>query len=1209
MNIDDIENQIREHLPALAALGGTVKLDLGDERILFLDATGETAALSRDDREADCVVKITADDFGKLIAGELNPLTALAFRRIRIKGDTGLVRTLASRLREKKTAPEDSATDDEPEPGEGETPAGGEGRSPPSQASDAGDSEGGSGRELHRSEQTEAPAGAPAHAGSDRGRGPSEPVTAGSVVPVHQRVPGRLRLEIEGLKGDRARAARLEDELPDLAGLHSVSASPTTGRVLVRFDPQQDSRAALSRVGEAVMALAAAPQELSRPKPPAARLPVRRRRGTRPPPPEREAQEQDPWHAMTTTDVLKALSADSRNGLAVEEVGRRLDRYGPNRPPEARERSRFSIAIEQFASLPVALLGLSAVISVATGGLADAVAIVAAVGINAAVGYVTESRAERTIRSLTRHGQRTAFVHRGGERQEVPVEDVVPGDLLLLQSGMFVAADARIVAAEDLTVDESMLTGESLPAHKVDDEPVAGNAPLGDRYTMVYKGTVVTGGSGRAVVTATGDDTEIGRIRTLVGEAEAPETPMQRQLGDMGRLLAYVSGSICLAVLGAGLLRGYGFFGMLKSSTALAVAAVPEGLPAVATTTLALGMRHMRRQKVLVRRLEAVETLGSVGVLCFDKTGTLTFNRMRLTEARVAGAVFRARDGDGGDEDAFELVPSDGPAPDPDAARADLMRTLRAVALCNDAHFADGDGGEIIGSATEAALLRGAIDAGLDIAALNSDWPVRDVQRRSENANIMVTHHEGRNGTRLAALKGAPREVLERCRWISRGDRTEPLTEDDAAALIADNDTMAAAALRVLGVAFHKSGDGTPADEDGYVWLGLVGMTDPLRPGMRELLHTFHRAGLRTVMITGDQSATAHAIARQLDLNEGREIRILESTELENVNPDLLAALTGRTDVFARVNPAHKLQIVRGFQRNGCVVAMTGDGVNDGPALKAADVGVAMGAAGSDVAHELADVVLEDDNIETMAAAVAQGRTIYGNIRKSLHFLLATNLSEVVVVSAATALGVGQPLSPTQLLWINLVSDILPGIALSLEAPAHDVLRRPPRDPNEPIVGTGDLSRVATEGAIISAGAMIAYGWGLGRYGIGPQARTMAFCSLTVAQLLHALSCRTDRHRAIGAGRMPSNRLLTGSVIGSLAVTGLLMLLPGARRLLGAGPVAPVDWLVTAAGAVAPFIAIETAKPWLSRIGSGAAAAVPALPVAAAQHEQHGDEQ
>jgi Ca2+-transporting ATPase len=998
---------------------------------------------------------------------------------------------------------------------------------------------------------------------------------------INQTVPGRLRVRVFGLKGNPVFAARLQSQLASRTDFHKVSASAITGRVLLLFDRRQDSKTVMARLTRTVAAIENRTRHES----------GRHGRHIREPG-DAEALEQRnearSWHARTADEVIDTIKSDANTGLAAEEARRRLEHYGANALREAEPSSRIRILLEQFASLPVALLGVSAAISLLTGGVADAAAVAAVLGINAVLGYVTESQAERTIRSLNKHVQRTATVRRNGRQADLAVEDLVPGDVLVLSLGMFVGADGRLISDENLTIDESMLTGESLPARKSSNVVGSASDPLANRRNMVYKGTVVTGGSGLAVVVATGGRTEIGVISNLVGATRTPETPMQRQLGDMGRLLAYVSGGVCVAVLGVGILRGFGFLQMLKSSTALAVAAVPEGLPAVATTTLALGIREMRRQKVLIRRLEAVETLGSVGVICFDKTGTLTVNRMTVTEARTVGAIFREQTAESDKDPTFRIIlTDDNGEEDETSTMDDLVQMCEVAALCNEARLAEKEGDGIAGSATEVALLRAAVKAGVDVDGLRRRWPITNITRRSENRNFMVTHHEGQDGSRLIAVKGAPGEVLAHCKWIKRGGRRAPCGKEDVETVNAANDEMASAALRVLGVAYDDGEIGDGAAQDGYTWLGLLGMTDPLRPGMRDLMHMFHGAGLRTIMITGDQSATAYAIARELDLNRGREIRILDSTQLENVDPHLLAALTEQSDVFARVSPANKLHIVQGLQRSGYVVAMTGDGINDGPALKAADVGVAMGAAGSDVAHELADVVLEDDNIKTMAAAVSRGRTIYGNIQKSLHFLLATNLSEVIVVSAATAVGKGQALTPMQLLWINLVSDIFPGIALSLEPPHPRVLKRPPRDPAEPILSVRDLSRMGVEGALISAGAMIAYGRGLARYGPGPEASTMAFHSLTAAQLFHALSCRSDRHRTFGGELDRPNPLLTASVIGSVGLTALSALFPPLRRLLGAAPLAPVDWVVTAAGAVIPFILIEAAKPWLLKISVG----------------------
>ncbi len=1209
MSLDEIDRALRPHLAALGCLGGTVKLDLGDAGTLFLDARNESPSLTRGDGDADCVVSLSEASLRRLMAGELNPLLALGLRKIKIKGDTAVARKLASMLADRWPPPEAETPS---------TEAAAEAASPSRPASEAARSS-----PPPKAEQAPAERHAPVAAALPAGNHPTVGTAPRDrreslILPQHASIPGRLRLRVFGLKGNRARAARLESRLAASEAFTAINVKAATGTVLLRFDPRREVGTVLDQVRETLQGVsgemtrlaatdpgsrstgnpgdAGNPRGAGNPGNPGGkggggngngRRSASRRRATAGA--NNGGRSAPAWHTMTAEKVLAAVEASRHGGLSADEAARRLKRHGANALPEPEAASQMEMLVGQFASLPVALLGVSAVISVATGGVADAVAIVAVLGINAVLGYFTESQAERTIQSLTGHVDRAATVRRDGTETQIPVPEVVPGDLVMLTSGTFIPADARLISATELTVDESMMTGESHPVRKDADTVCSQDAALGDRINMVYKGTVVTGGGGHGVVVGTGLETEIGNIHSLVGTTQSPETPMQRQLGDLGRLLAVVSGGICVAVLAGGVARGYGFIPMLKASTALAVAAVPEGLPAVATTTLALGMRRMRRNKVLIRRLEAVETLGSLGVICFDKTGTLTVNRMTVSETRLAGGIFRV---DPSQPDATPaLTPRSSAAGKAEVEAAvgdEFVRALRIAALCNEARFADDGSDEIVGSATEAALLRAAADAGIDIDALHDRYRRVDIERRSEGHNVMVTHHEDADGARLAAMKGAPTEVLARCAWVRRAGERIPLGREDTDRVKADNEEMASEALRVLGIAYRHSDDADATDEDNYTWLGLVGMADPIRPGMRELMREFHQAGLRTVMITGDQSATAYAIARDLKLNPEGAIRILEPAELDHGDPELFAALTRQTDVFARVSPANKLEIVQGLQRGGAVVAMTGDGINDGPALKAADVGVAMGTVGADVAHELADVVLEDDRIETIAGAIAQGRTIYSNIRKSLHFLLATNLSEVVVVSAATSLGMGQPLSPAQLLWINLVSDIFPGIALSLEPPHPEVMRRPPRDPGLPIISRRDLSRMGIESLFISAGALAAYGWGSARYGIGPQASTMAFHSLTVAQLLHALSCRSDSHRLIGGYRFPPNRLLTVSVLTAIAATALTAFFPPARRLLGTAPLGPTDWAVSAAAATLPFLGIEGSKPWLIKVGGEA---------------------
>jgi Ca2+-transporting ATPase len=644
---------------------------------------------------------------------------------------------------------------------------------------------------------------------------------------------------------------------------------------------------------------------------------------------------------------------------------------------------------------------------------------------------------------------------------------------------------------------------------------------------------------------------------------------MQRQLGSMGGQLAILSGLVCAGVFAVGILRGQGWVQMLKSAVSLAVAAVPEGLPAVATTTLALGIQRMRRRQVAVRKLEAVETLGSVQVICLDKTGTLTLNRMSVMELYCGRNVLRM---DGG-----RLAGDQGPVRAGDSA--ELRRLLEVVALCSEAQL--GEGEELDGSPTENALVEAAIAGGIDVRELRRRYPREQIRYRAEDRPFMSTLHTAGEDLCLMAVKGSPGEVLERCEaFLDRGE-ARPLDDRFRQDIQRANERMAGEALRVLGVAFAEVGRVERERRTaGLTWLGLIGMADPLRPGMRELVADYHAAGIETVMITGDQSATAYAIGKQLGLSNGRELRILDSSSLEKLDPDLLAGLVRRVHVFSRVSPAHKLRIVQALQRSGRVVAMTGDGINDGPALKAAEIGIAMGLSGTDVARSVSDVVLEDDNLHTMHEAVRQGRTIYANIRKTIHFLLSTNFTEIEVMLAGVAFGFGQALSPMQLLWINLISDIFPGLALSLEPPEPDAMERGPRDVNAPVIGRGDLGRMAGESALITAGAVASYLYGLGRYGRGPRAGTLVFNTLTVGQLLHALSCRSAQETLFSARRRPPNPYLNWALGGSLAAQGVISSVPALRRLLGTSPLGLADLGVVAAGALGPLLVNEGLKEW-----------------------------
>jgi Ca2+-transporting ATPase len=885
----------------------------------------------------------------------------------------------------------------------------------------------------------------------------------------------------------------------------------------------------------------------------------------------REAQPRLSWHLMDLDQVLARLGCSADSGLSVSEAEMRLQRYGENRLEAGRKRSDLAIFLGQFNSPPVFLLGVSAVVAVVTGGAVDAAVILGVVLINSAIGFVTERQAEKTISSLADVGVRTVRAVRGGQEMDVPVESVVPGDILVFSPGTYIAADARILGAHRLSVDESALTGESLPVDKDPAYVATGDTALGDRRNMAFMGTHISGGNGRAVVVATAEATELGQIQAMVGEAQSPETPMQKQLDRMGTTLALLSGGVCAGVFGVGILRGYAWLEMLKASVSLAVAAVPEGLPAVATTTLAMGIADMRKRNVAVRHLDAVETLGSVQVFCMDKTGTLTMNRMAVVAVYAGQASFAVTE--------HQFV-TQGAVVDP-GEYDELMRLMQVVSLCSDTEFhGPTPDREMEGTATEKALVELALNSGVDVQALRERLPKLHTRDRAEGRPYMTTLHADAGGKHLLAVKGSPEAVLGMCGQYLRNGRRVRLTRQTREIILAENERMAGNALRVLGVAYRDlDDDRMPKKTEHLVWLGLAGMADPMRAGMDKLIAQFHTAGIETVMITGDQSATAQAIGQQLGLSQGRPLQVLESSRLEDLDPQMLAGLVKNVHVVARVSPAHKLKIVRAFQDAGRVVAMTGDGINDGPALKAADIGVAMGSGGTNIAREVSDVVLEDDNLHTMSVAVRQGRTIYNNIRKMIHFMISTNLTEIEVMLAGVALGMGQPMNSMQLLWINLVTDIFPGLALSLEPPEPDIMERPPRDPNEAIIEGRDLKRMAFESATIGLGTLAAYLYGVRRYGPGAAASTLAFNTLTLNEWAHAYSSRSSHRNVFGRSSLPPNPHLNRAILAMGALQAVVSLVPLARRLLGTVPLGPADLLAVAGGVLVPLVVNEATKP------------------------------
>jgi P-type Ca2+ transporter type 2C len=1000
---------------------------------------------------------------------------------------------------------------------------------------------------------------------------------------IHNAVPGRVRLKVRGLYRSVTLQRRLELLPTEDNEVTHVSASIITGNALIIFSPDCNPRRVLMLIEQVALDHAAESRSADEDMPVTAKDRGSGETGLKLAPPqrvgsaeqvetgeERERQFSQPWHLIDKKFVLAAVNSSSVHGLSAEAAGKSLARHGCNLVPEPEPRSKLAILLGQFNSLPVALLAGAAVLSIATGGLVDAAVILAVVGINAAIGFVTESDAEHTIQSLKTLIRPYARVIREGKLQEISAKQVLIGDLLVLSPGVYVAADARVIEASHLTVDESVLTGESMPAVKNSASLSGSRIPLGDRTNMVYSGTLVTGGQGIAVVVGIGSFSEMGKIQALVAQAEAPETPIERQLGIIGNQLVLISGGICGLVFLIGLLRGNGVLQMLKTSISLAIAAVPEGLPAVATTAFVLGIKHMRRHKVLVRNLDAICTLGSIQTICLDKTGTITKNRMSVLRVACGTEHIVRKNGSFARQAGGEL------SKEPE----EFLKLLHMSVLCSETQIeANGGNFGLKGSSTENALVWMAISCGVDVVRLRDEYPRLTTSYRSDDRQFMSTSHSMDSNGTLVALKGNPGEVLAKCSYQLVNSETLILTDGDRDRIENENDRMAGDSLRVLGVAYATyPAEQTANGDNDFVWLGLVGMADPIRERVKESIEVFHRAGLETVMITGDQSPTAYAVGKELALSNGKPLEILDSTSLTDTNPSVMKALSKQVHVFSRVSPSNKLQIVQALQATGQVVAMTGDGINDGPALKAADIGIAMGRGGTDVAREVADVVLEEDDLETLIIAVRDGRTIYNNIRKTLHYLLATNFSEIQVMFVAGALGLGYPLNAMQLLWINLISDIFPGLALTMEPAEPDVMERPPRDPAEPIVKTGDFKRITFEAATMTTTALAAYGYGIAKYGMGATAGTLAFHTLTTSQVLHALSCRSETHSVFELTDSPPNRYLHVAILGSLGLQLATQFIPGLRSLLGITPITLFDGLVIGSASVVPLLITEATK-------------------------------
>ncbi len=956
---------------------------------------------------------------------------------------------------------------------------------------------------------------------------------------LHNLVKGRIRLGIPLLRYNIFLKNFLESELEQVPSITNIEIHLVTGSLLLLFEPELLAEEFLIELLIKLLTHFSFSKTFQDET-------------------EAEQKEELAWHLLEKDAVLAHWKVDAKTGLEEQILQTYRKQFGPNRIHSFQMRSSSEILREQLTSLPILLLFGSAGISLASAAVVEAGVIMGLIGINAFIGYRTEMSAERSANLLSNTQLTTVCVRRGGIRTQIPPDLLVPGDILALQEAMSIPADARLIETQGLNVDESALTGESVPIVKNARRLKAHAHALADRNNMVYKGTLVTGGRGLAVVVATGAQTELGKIQKLVNLTQNTQTPLQRQTHELTNYLIFGSLALGAAMIGVNLLYGFGIVETMQLSLSMTVAAIPEGLPVLVTMTLAQSANLMRKKNVLVRNLDAIETLGATQILCLDKTGTLTKNMMSVVSFYFDGKEYDWNQ---------EFLKQDF------CKNRAFLRFLEIGVLCNETHivFKNNHSPKLTGSPTEKALIEMALDAGLDVEALRKRFPLVKTDYRTECKSYMQTEHIYGEG-KLIAIKGSPTQVLSLCEKELREGKIIPLSDSSRKIIEEENRKLGERALRVLGLAYAKS------EEGERIWLGLVAMKDLERPGARELIHSLHEAGIKPVMITGDQCATAAALAHSLGFSKGEKLEVCDFSQIKNLSEEELEKCALKTHVFSRVAPSEKLKIVQILKSKSKIVAMVGDGINDTPALKASHIGVAMGKRGADVARDVSNVVLLDDNVRTLLPAIAQGRTSYDSIKKSILFLLSTNFSETLLMLGAGSLGLGQPLNPMQILWINLISDLFPALALAMEAPQDSVLKRGPHDPNISIMNRKDFGRIGTQAGLMASLALTSFVIGKMRYGNGPRAQTMSFLTLTSAQLLHTLTSRSTEHSVFRGPRLPSNRLLNGSVLLGTLLQFTPLAFPSIRKLFCLAPIRFGDLLLCASLAVLNFIMNEAYK-------------------------------
>lgn len=883
------------------------------------------------------------------------------------------------------------------------------------------------------------------------------------------------------------------------------------------------------------------------------------------------------WYQMSAQDVLLELLSDEHRGLDDQEAKRRSELVGMNQLTQQKRITPLAIFLAQFTDFMVLVLMGATIVSLFLGEIADAITILAIIIVNAALGFLQEYRAEKSLAALKKMTAPEAVVKRQGRILKIPAAELVPGDLVIMETGDIIPADLRILKAQQLEVSEATLTGESVPVKKRPEKVYTEEKSLGDRQNVAYMGTVITRGKGLGIVVSIGMQTEIGQIAGYIQQVKEEDTPLQKRLGQLGRWMVLFCLTIVSLVVVLGFLRGEPLYRMILTGVSLAVAAIPEGLPAIVTVALALGVQKMVKRQAIVRQLPAVETLGCATVICSDKTGTLTQNEMTVRKLFLAGEEIVIT-GEGYDPQGKFIYPNhflDN--------KGILDQALKIATLCNNANLMKEEtiiGGlfrqksprstwSIVGDPTEGALVVLAAKGGFWRERFEEhEERIGELPFDSERKRMSVIYKPKDADPRFLYAKGAPDVLLELCSKVLLDGKTVPLTAKHKEKILEANNLMASEALRVLGLAYrelprhlHVEQDESLLEQD-LIFVGLAGMIDPPKKSAKEAVRVCRKAGIKTVMITGDHKITAEAVARELEMLTDSKQLTLTGTEIDQLTDYQLAKIIQRVIVYARVSPKHKIRIVKALREAGHIVAMTGDGVNDAPAVKEADIGISMGITGTDVTKEASSLILGDDDFKTIVAAIEEGRTIYDNIRKFIRYLLSCNVGEVMTMFVATLMGLPLPLLPIQILWMNLVTDGLPAMALGLDPGDPNVMERRPRKPKESIFAHGLPRRILVRGSIITFVTLFVFitGFFVGGKNLD-LARTMAFTALVFSQLFHVFDCRSERYSIFELGFL-TNPYLLGAVFCSLSMQLSVIYLPFFQQIFKTVPLTLWHWSI-----------------------------------------------